>query len=247
MIRVGALPPVSNCVVEPEMYKMAPEDITIHFERLILPKYPSLSSPEQEAVEIREFLDAMVEDAPRAARVLAMIQPKLRVIAYACTSGSFHRGIEFEKRLVQSMEDASGIPCITTSGAVIQALKELGLKKLCLISPYLEYQHGLVIDFLIANGFEIVASKGLGLAIIEHHQQPPEVARDLAITTCQGVDCDGIFSSCTAFRTIEILEGVERELGMPMVSANQATMWLMLKKAGVKERVSDFGSLLRHL
>jgi len=238
MIRLGALVPGTNTTVEPEMYKMAPEGVTVHFERLFISR--QISSP-------LEGLEQLTQDAPRAARAFAVIEPKLKVIAFACNSASFHKGAEFENELVQSIEAAAGVPSISTSGAAIQALKELGLNKLCMISPYTDYQHERGREFLVANGFEVVASKGLGVPILEHPELLPETARELAIATCRGVNCDGVYSCCTAFRTIEILEEVERELGKPMVSANQATMWLMLKKAGVKGPISGFGTLLRNL
>ena len=189
----------------------------------------------------------LAQDTARAARAFAVIEPKLKVIASACNSGSFYKGIKFENELVQSMEAASGSPGISTSGAAIQALKELGLNKICMISPYTDYQHELGVKFLVANGFEVVASKGVGSPLLDHGELLPEVARDLAIATCRGVNCDGVYSCCTNFRTIEILEEVEKELGKPMVSANQATMWLMLKMVGVKGPISGFGTLLRNL
>lgn len=80
-----------------------------------------------------------------------------------------------------------------------------------------------------------------------HGEQGREGARELAITVCQGVNCDGVFSCCTNFRTIEILEEVEKEIGKPIVSANQATMRLILKKVGVREPITGFGTLLRNM
>ncbi len=116
-----------------------------------------------------------------------------------------------------------------------------------MISPYTEYQHERGKVFLVANGFQVVDFKGLGIPILQHDELLPEVARDLAINTYRDVDCDGIYSCCTAFRTSEILEEVEAELGKPMVSANQAIMWMMLKTAGVRVSVRGFGTLLRLL
>lgn len=246
MIRVGILVPAVNTVVEPEMYQMAPEGVTIHFERLSVSGLPSSSSEETEE-KVKSVLNGLEDDAPRAARLLAAIQPKLKALAFACNSGSFYKGIEAEKKLIGSIEAASGIPSITASGAAIQALKELGIKKICVITPYTDYQTSKAGEFLESNGFEVPALKGLGATITKHGEQLPEVARDLAIDTFQGTNCDGVYCCCTYFRTLEILEEVEKELGKPMVSANQAMMWLLLKKAGFMKPISGFGSLLRHL
>ena len=46
-------------------------------------------------------------------------------------------------------------------------------------------------------------------------------------------DADGIFISCTNFRTIEIIEQLEADTGKPVVTSNQASMWIALKALGV--------------
>ncbi len=37
-------------------------------------------------------------------------------------------------------------------------------------------------------------------------------------------DADGLFIACTGLRTAEIIEPLEEEFGVPVVTANQATM-----------------------
>lgn len=247
MVRLGVLVPATNTTMEPEMSKMAPKSVTVHFERLIPASRALITapSPEERLAAVARFLTELDEDAPRAAQAVAMIHPK--VIGFGCTSGSFHKGAEYEKKLVENIEAATHIPTISTSGAVIQALKELGLKKVGMVTPYPDFVNSLEEEFLRANGVEVSVMRGLQLELLEINEQPPQVARDLAINTCRGADCDGVFCSCTAFRTIEIIEEVEKELGKPMISSNQATMWLMLKRAGIKKPVSGFGRLLTQL
>jgi maleate isomerase len=46
-------------------------------------------------------------------------------------------------------------------------------------------------------------------------------------------DSDGVYIACTGFRSLEIIEDLERDLGKPVISANQATMWDALRLAGV--------------
>lgn len=57
-------------------------------------------------------------------------------------------------------------------------------------------------------------------------------------------EADGIFISCTDFRSIEILQALENDIGKPVVSSNQALMWKMLQLARVHESIEDFGRLL---
>ncbi len=68
-----------------------------------------------------------------------------------------------------------------------------------------------------------------------------ELAKEVYVPRTQG-----IFISCTNFRTIEVIASLERELGVPVISSNTATFWYMMRKMGVKRRLEGLGSLLRN-
>ena len=125
MIRIGTLVPELNTTVEPEMYKIAPEGVTIHFSRITF-KSPPPAPPEEQLPGIEASLDDMGRNAPKAAQQLAVINPKLKVMGFSCNSASFYKGIEYEDELVRNIEAASGIPTVSASGAMIEAFKELG-------------------------------------------------------------------------------------------------------------------------
>jgi maleate isomerase len=51
--------------------------------------------------------------------------------------------------------------------------------------------------------------------------------------------------SCTAIRSGAAIGGLEAELGVPVVTSNQALAWHALRALGLRERVDGFGRLLR--
>ena len=57
-------------------------------------------------------------------------------------------------------------------------------------------------------------------------------------------DADAVLLSGTGLPTIGVLELLERDLGKPVVSSNQALLWRALRMAGVREPVPGFGRLL---
>lgn len=246
VMKLGFLVPGVNCILEPEVYKIAPEGVSAHFERLIVAETPQRDiTSKTGSVQMLRMLDDLGKDARRAAKVVATVHP--RVIAFGCTSGSFFKGIEYDKELIKGIEVETNIPAITASTAVVQALEELGLRRVCLVSPYPDYLNEKARDFLEASGFKVPIMKGLSCKKPEEAMaHPPEVAYNLA-KSVYDTSCDGVFCSCTAFRTVEILDRFEIDVGKPMISANQAIMWLALKTAGVRGPVVGFGELLRHL
>ena len=46
-------------------------------------------------------------------------------------------------------------------------------------------------------------------------------------------DADAIFLSCTNLPTFAVLGEVEKELGVPVLSANQTLMWGLCQAAGI--------------
>ena len=66
-------------------------------------------------------------------------------------------------------------------------------------------------DFLEKNGFEVVKIKGLNLACGEG-----DLSLDVTYNLIREIDvpqADGIFISCTDFKTVELLEILENHLG----------------------------------
>ena len=56
-------------------------------------------------------------------------------------------------------------------------------------------------------------------------------------------DAEAIVISCTNFRTFEIIETIENDLGIPVVTANQATLWQMLRMLKVNVKMERLGHL----
>jgi len=241
-VKLGILVPATNSVAEPDMYKMAPKGVTVHSERL--QAWNASRRQNADLAETIRIFEEAGDNAVHVAPILAQVGPA--VIAFTDTSASFLNGIEYNENLAKKIEAAAGVRATTASTAVVEALRALALKKICLITPYLDYFTEKGKEFLEASGFEVPIYKGMGLGSFPMSKHPPEAIYELVINTFDK-NCDGIFVSCTDFRAVDIIEKVEKYVGKPMVSSNQATMWLMLKLAGVKKRIGGFGELLTNL
>jgi maleate isomerase/arylmalonate decarboxylase len=51
--------------------------------------------------------------------------------------------------------------------------------------------------------------------------------------------------TCTDFPTLPLIEALEEELGVPVVTSNQATLRACLRAAGITDGVPGAGRLLR--
>jgi maleate isomerase len=224
--KLGVLVPTLNNTMEPELYKMAPAEVSVHFSKI---------------KEDEEDLRRMAEEIPRAASELA--DAEVDVIAFGCTVGSLIGGTGYDERLTRKIEETAHIPAITTSTAVISALRELRARTLCVATAYGEELNGKVREFLEAHGLEVLGVKGLGCKGLEAAHVSVGRVYELAKEVTHP-DADALFISCTDLRTLDVLEELEFDLSKPVISSNQATMWLMLKKVGIEEPISGYGTLL---
>jgi maleate isomerase len=222
-----------NAVVEREFRKVLPENFDILATRIktLYSDAETFSRSMESAIDAGDLLrDSHVD-----------------VVNLACTSGTSLRGIDGERKLSDAISSRANAPCITTAQALIRGLKELNLKRISVATPYIKDVYEGEKKFIESNGIEVVNITGLpaldawGIA-----SQPPETAYSLAKKVDSPVS-DGIFVSCAALRSIEVIEKLESELGKPVFSSNIAAMWAMLKEMKFEGTINNYGSLLRTL
>ena len=198
-------------------------------------------------MEPRAEMDVVTDlykSLPEAAATMAEVGAD--AIAFACTAGSLSGGVGWDKEEIRQMESRSGgIPCTTTATAAYEAMVHLGWKKVVIATPYIEDLNRLFRVFYTQSGFEVLTVKGLGLvSSFDLASVPPsktyQLAREAFIP-----GADGIFIACTTFRSIDIIDQLEQDCGVSVITANQTTAWQLLRMIGCNESVSGFGSLLR--
>ena len=65
--------------------------------------------------------------------------------------------------------------------------------------------------------------------------------------TADCAEAQAVVLGCSAMRACGpgFIDGLERELGKPVVTSTQAFLWMMLRTAGVEDRIEGYGRLLR--
>lgn len=248
--RLGLILPSLNVTTEYEYYKMIPEGVTIHTTRMFFEQ------------ETKETYASLLSDIPQAVTMLSHAQ--VRAIAFACTSGSLYGGLGYDKKIIQTMQEHSNRACTTTSTAVIEALNIMGIKKVCVGTPYSLWINPLEQKFLEDNGFDVVNMQSIMEEVRRifgdiPNETGPELSFLVNAITPQRVyeftvdqvhvhNSDGVFLSCMGLPTLGIIDSLEKYLGKPVVSSNQATLWKLMHMAGLetKDSMSCFGSLFNY-
>ncbi|MBA2695790.1 MAG: maleate cis-trans isomerase family protein [Ornithinimicrobium sp.] len=227
---VGVIAPY-DFALDRELWRWVPDSVNLLLTRTPHHDLP-VSVDQAEAVSGGPMLTA-------CARSLSVTCPD--VVAYACTSGSFVHGLDGEARLRQTIESA-GVPrAVTTSGALLQALAGLGVRRLAVATPYDAAVTTRLCTFLAAAGVEVVSCSHLGLT--EHVWRLPPAEVTALVGRCAHADADAVFISCTNVPTYDLLAPMEAEHGIPVLSANQVTLWSALAAVGLR-LVGDGQSLV---
>jgi maleate isomerase len=234
--KIGLIYMASSTVMEPEFYAMAPAGVSIHTDRIVLPKV-TLAGLEQ-MMGGDEVLECT--------RLLA--SAPLDVIIFGGTSATFIHGRGWDDAVMERMRTVSnGIPVTTTSTASLRALQTFGAKKISIVTPYLDEITARAQTFFEQNGIEVLSAKGLN--INEDHGIGAVSLEEVYRFARQNCDngADALFMSCTNWRTVGAIQSLEQDLGIPVVSAIQASLWDCLRIALVGEGREGYGTLFETL
>lgn len=216
-VGVGVVAPY-DFALDRELWRWVPAEATLHLIRTVY-------SPLPVTVEQAELVGDTVEVA-QCTKALIGIEPK--IVAYACTSGSFVAGRAGERALVSSMLESGASAAVTTSGALVEALSHLGVTQLGVATPYDAAVTARLHDFLEETGVSVTRSAHLGLS--ERIWTVPYATTAALVRDVVASGCEAVFVSCTNLPTYDIIAPLEAELGIPVLTANQVTMWASLRR-----------------
>jgi len=167
---------------------------------------------------------------------------------FGCTTGSCIKGFGWDKECISKIERACGIPGLTTSTAVLEAFKALGTKKVAVLTPYPEETNQIEKKFLEDNGVEVTNIVGMDMSqFIKKGLQFEDAGQQFLYQHARRVDLNGadtFFLSCTGLTTMEIIQSLETDLGVPVITSHQATFWSALRHCEVGEKMPQFGKLM---
>src|SRR4051812_22618090 len=157
--RIGQIVPSSNTTMETEIPAMLrlreqirPERFTFHSARMRM-KHVN-----------KEELAAMDAASDRCA--LELSDARVDVLGYACLVAimamgkGYHR--QSEKRLREATRGNGGEAAVVTSaGAVVDALHVMKARRIALVAPYMKPLTELVVDYIRAEGIEVVHWRAL--------------------------------------------------------------------------------------
>jgi maleate isomerase len=166
------------------------------------------------------------------------------VIIFPATAPSSRNGIGYDQELIKRITAASGKPATTASTALLEAFQVLFVKHIVLGAPWSASVNQSVAAFIEANGVEVLAQEALGLVSnLEIGLLDAQTAYDVG-RRVNRPDADAVMLACGNWSTFGIVDRLERDLGKPVLTTNQVSLWHALKMMGMRP-LGGLGVLLR--
>lgn len=227
--RIGLIALATDFNSEQEFRRWLPPDVQVFTNRVLNANPLTLAN-----------LQNMAGDISRAA---AGILPGLSLDAmiYGCTSGTIAIGAEKIKGLIR--QSCPGIPVTNPVSAVLAALEHFQAGRISILTPYTEEVNLEMVRHFGELGVDVINILGLGYDDdIDISGISAQVITDYALKACDE-EADLLFVSCTALRTADIIDEIERALDKPVISSNQALVWHSLKLIEYPKTIEAPGSL----
>jgi maleate isomerase len=229
------LTPSSNSVLEPlcaAMLAGAPR-ISAHFARV------RVTEITLDDAALAQFADPAMLNA---AALLA--DARVAALCWNGTSAGW-LGLARDRALCAEMTRRTGIPATSSVLALFDALRLADLRRIGLVSPYLDAVQARIVASLANDGLEVVAERHLGIAEnFAFGTVAPDVIAGMIAEVARAAP-QAIVVCCTNLRAAPLVAALERTLGIPILDSVATAVWGALRAAGVPPGIlAGWGTLL---
>lgn len=233
--RVGHITPSSNTVLEPLTARMNlafDGHVSHHFTRI------GVRTIGLDTAAARQF----GEDAfANAARLLN--DADVHAILWNGTSGSW-TGVTAEVELCDRLATETGVPVLTSTLALLEALAEHGLTRVGVAVPYTSDLTARIVAEYRAQGIEVVQTASMELSINREFAATGASELRTLIRRADHPCAQALMVVCTNLAAAPLVPELERELGKPIFDSVSTTFWKGLRMVGVTHSVDGWGALL---
>ncbi|MFD4575073.1 decarboxylase [Streptomyces sp. NPDC058417] len=151
--------------------------------------------------------------------------------------GGFAPGWEAAHEQIRALALAAGTPASSTAFGFVHAAREIGVTRVAVGSTWPEEVAALFGAFLRAGGVEVVAPSD-GSAGTGGVEEVFALAR-----AADTPDAEAILLPDPALHTVAHLPALEKELGKPVLTAHQVTVWEALRLTDRRVHAPGLGAL----
>jgi maleate isomerase len=219
--RVGLIIPSSNRMVEQDMVRHFPPGLQAHVMRL------RMTGPHH--VPLAQLLPR-IEEATHT-----LMDARCDVVVFHCTAASMEAGLDGEAQALAAVARAGAPHATTTATAIRRAFDARGARRIVLVTPYNARTTEDEAAFLRSAGYDVLHAAGHDLGGSDAFcAAPAQFWLDRTVAAARR-EADAYLVSCANISVFGVIEELERRLGRPVVTSNQAVLWDALSRLGWRD------------
>lgn len=207
--------PANNTTMAGEMEALCPEIGRFHVARVR--RGPGLLT----LTDLPSYRDSTI------AAIEPFLGEKIDLVVYGCTAAGFIGGPEGNAAVVDALAARCDVTVVSTAGAMIDALRHDGARRVDVVTPYLDAVNDGLRRYLDAGGFAVAAFDSFFCPdVAALGRVTAEQVEAKALATAD--DGDALFIACSQLPTLPILPRLRARLKRPVWSSVHATAWASL-------------------
>ena len=233
--RVGVIMPPPNPTVEPEFQAALPREMIMHASRF----------PVQQG-DLAQRNEGYRAAYPGSVKGYGPLH--LDAILVSCTGSSYLLGKAGDAKISAELAALTGVPTITSSYAIQEALAALRVKRITLLSPYPAWLTKQSADYWSGSDLQLddVVQLGDGSTNAAYELDDDFVEQQL-LKLPPRAPGSAVLMSGTGMPTLDAIRRVGDKLGVPVLSSNLCGIWWLLRATGLKSGSDHFNSAARPL
>lgn len=233
-VRIGLIVLSTDPSIERDFHRLVPDDDVAVFTTRVY-----LETPNSDVT-----LSALQHEIEAAVKLI-IPDTRLDAVVFGCTAASTLIGPHRIAALAR--QGRPGVACTNPASATLAALESLGARRIALVTPYTEQMTANVVNFLIDGGLKLTSVRAIGCDRDDDIGSIPGSVYVDAVRQSNLADADAVFISCTVTKALDEIEKIEAEIGLPVVTSNQAAFWHALTLSGWRKPIAGYGRLLREV
>ena len=236
-LKIGTMFPSTNTVVEPEFAAMLPPGVTAHGARLLVSQ-PDTSTDALYQHLAQQMLEAL---GPTVANLVTCRPDHLSLCMSAV---AFYGGAKGDQAVRDRLAELTELPVSTGPSALLAAVREYGAQRIVVLSPFQHEAQEESVRYFEEHDIEVVANHTfLSTSTISIASITAREVRD-AIAANDSDRAELIMQLGTNLPMARLAAAAEWWLGKPVLHVNTVLVWEALRRHGINDAVSGFGSLL---
>ena len=157
-------------------------------------------------------------------------------------------GYRKEQELISGWEKKYGVQMFTSGQNHVHALRTLGVRKFVGATYFPEKMNNIFARYFTDAGFQVLAMEGIDAPFAAVPSVPPEeILEFMKRIAAKHKDADGIYMLGSAWKTVAIVDQLEKQTGLTVVHAGPARAWETQLRLGLHHKIPGYGRLLAEM